>query len=122
VAVGSYDDAAHAEHNLIERWDGLQWTVEQSPDPGANVNVLLGVSCPAPRACTAVGLADAGGDFSYTPVALRWEGYGWTLDDTPHNTAAFEAVACDSAAACLAVGGLYENPDSSRPFAARYHQ
>ena len=37
--VGNFGDpVSHAEHTLIEHWDGNAWTVETSPNPGGSAN------------------------------------------------------------------------------------
>ena len=76
--------------------------------PGASLD---GVSCPAPRACTAIGFyfTDVGGQL----LAERWNGTTWTEQPTPLFPGVHEiaqpAVSCPTQGSCIAVGG-YE-PD-----------
>ncbi len=58
TAVGNYDsgNARSGFLTLAERWNGTEWTLQQSPGPiGASVSQLAGVSCPTPQTCIAVG-------------------------------------------------------------------
>lgn len=55
VAVGSWVDTAEVFHPEIQRFDGTAWHLQQPVErPGAAAG-LLGVSCPSPTACVAVG-------------------------------------------------------------------
>ena len=55
VAVGSWVDGAQVFHPQIQRFDGTAWHLQQPVErPGAAAG-LLGVSCPSPTACVAVG-------------------------------------------------------------------
>jgi len=66
TAVGYYQnyrtnhDAAGV--SLAEAWDGVVWTVQNTPNPSWRADTLQGVSCVASSACTAVGVHyEAGG-------------------------------------------------------------
>ncbi len=105
IAVGGSDNGA-----IAEQWNGSAWHLltVPSPSPGAS---LTGVSCLAPRACTAIGFyfTDAGGQL----LAERWNGTTWNEQPTPlfpgvHDMAQ-PAVSCPTRGSCIAVGG-YE-PD-----------
>jgi hypothetical protein len=109
TAVGTYDGGISVgDVTLAERWDGVSWTVQSTPDPaGATDSELLGVACTAATACTAVG------EFvnsSYVPVTLaeRWNGASWTVQSTPDPTGATDStlfgVDCAAATSCTAVG------------------
>ena len=57
-AVGFYYDGGGTFTNqtLIERWDGSSWSIVSSPNAGADqYNSLVGVTCPSPSECWAVG-------------------------------------------------------------------
>jgi hypothetical protein len=57
TAVGLYY-TGRADRTLVERWNGLRWSVVASPDVGKHHNELDGVtSIPKTRATVAVGLA-----------------------------------------------------------------
>jgi hypothetical protein len=93
---------------LAEHWDGTSWTVQTTPSPpGATRSFLLGVSCTAANACTAVGFYDDA-DGNQLTLAERWDGGNWTIQTTPNpsgsTTSQFNEVSCSSATACTAVG------------------
>ncbi len=90
---------------LAERWDGTSWSIQATPDTGAN-SAFTGVSCPSATDCTAVG-------FSFDPsasppLAEHWDGTSWSIQATPTPAGAsgsvLNAVSCTSATACTAVG------------------
>jgi hypothetical protein len=43
-AVGQYEGINSLQRTLVEHWGGSQWSVVASPSPGAEFNVLQGVS------------------------------------------------------------------------------
>ena len=65
------------------------------------------VSCSAPDACTAVGLAGFP-DGQGRTLAEQWDGTSWQLQTTPvppHTPVAeYDAVSCTAATACTAAG------------------
>jgi hypothetical protein len=67
-------------------------------------DLLNGVSC-APRQCIAVGSYYYGTAASHTLVEL-WTGSAWRLEPSPDGPkySSLQAVSCDPAAGCLAVG------------------
>jgi hypothetical protein len=84
------------------------WTVESTPAPlNSDGTALNGVSCSAPRACTAVGFYDAPSGAS-PPVAERWNGVDWAIQPVPNPPDAsgefLRAVSCPRARSCTAVG------------------
>ena len=64
-------------------------------------DVLFGVSCPAARACTAVGSTTSDG--TGARVAKAWNGSSWSVQAVPGDGFLFD-VSCTSARACTAVG------------------
>jgi hypothetical protein len=108
TAVGWYVTTAGRELALAERWDGRRWAVEPAPAPaGSQGSGLFGISCTAPRACTAVGqyVSRAGGVLA---LAERWDGLRWVIQPAPAPAGSqgseFSAVSCGSAGSCTAVG------------------
>jgi len=80
-AVGDvYVPALHAHQTLIERFDGLKWSVIPSPNQSTMNNGLNGVSM-ASGGGWAVGYAvkDGSAGPKYQPLALRWNGAQWSL-------------------------------------------
>ncbi len=98
---------------LAEHWDGHQW-VAQHPGSPFGVAELVSVSCATATSCVAVGDVYAGADIvPRTRLVTRWNGTSWHTDTTPlpHDAVrganednSFLGVACNSAAACVAVG------------------
>ena len=86
------------------------WSVQSVPRPaGATGAALSGVSCPATRACAAIGSYDTAGNTTGLPVAERWNGSNWSITAAPRvpNGAAWIALnglSCPSAQTCTAVG------------------
>jgi len=60
LAVGT----SHTEtsnNTLVERWDGVSWSIVASPDPpNSSDNELAAIACPSATACLAVGSSDHG--------------------------------------------------------------
>jgi hypothetical protein len=108
TAVGYYRDNSGADRTLAERWDGISWVVQATPNPtGATRGRLNGVSCTAVGVCTAVGFySNSSGDD--LTLAERWDGSSWVIQATPNPTGAtlsrLNGVSCTSASACTAVG------------------
>ena len=105
TAVGSYSPGSGVL-TLAERWDGSNWTVEDTPNvPGAAWNLLTGISCPAPEHCIAVGYSVT---TKVRPLVERWDGVSWTIVPTPRPRGAFwfelVAVSCAGVHDCVAVG------------------
>lgn len=106
VAVGAHHGAA-----LIERWDGVAWTIMTAPGlAGASDARLSGVSCASSSACVAVGSDTAGQ--APRPLVERWDGTSWSLQTVPDpsgdTAGALSGVSCSAADACTAVGSEAE--------------
>jgi hypothetical protein len=107
VAVG-FISRHGAFATLAERWDGLQWRQQRTPDPrGAANSYLLSVSCPGTTTCTAVGLSATRSGVRRA-LAEQWDGTSWRLQTTPNPrhqaNIQLRSVSCPSAKACTAVG------------------
>ncbi len=107
-AVGQFN-AAHSQ-NLIETWNGSQWTPAQNvPDTSATLDQgLRGIDCFSATTCSAVGLATAGSGPSPATLALQWNGSSWSIvADTPNQgtvQSTLAGVSCVTNWACVAVG------------------
>ncbi len=67
TAVGAATQASpFAELTLAEVWDGTSWSVQSTASPSPAHNQLIGVSCGASGACTAVGWAYDPGNIQAT--------------------------------------------------------
>ncbi len=115
-AVGFDYDNSHGNgiyRPLIERWDGLSWSVVPSADLGTNaIAYLHGITCISSAQCWAVGFyAEAPGPPNwYRTLVERWDGNTWTIVPSPNfnetqNHALFD-VTCTSVTDCWAVGGI----------------
>ena len=91
---------------VAERWDGTSWT--QQSLPKAPTDSLLGVSCTAMAACTAVGESSKNtSGIPASTMALTWNGTSWQRAATPSpagRSSQLSAVSCTSATTCVAVG------------------
>jgi len=91
---------------LAETWNGGRWrAITPAAVPRARVSQLIGVSCPRPNTCTAVGsylTATAG-----AALAERWNGRSWHIQATAGNAPSggvLSAVSCPAVRTCIAVG------------------
>jgi len=107
TAVGDYSNGT-ANVTLAEGWNGTRWSIEPTPNPpGSRGNYLFGISCPAPRSCTAVGdfIARTGAQMTLTE---HWNGSAWSIQPTPklpgHQQGILFGVSCAAPDACTAVG------------------
>ena len=109
IAVGFSTATTGESTTLAERWDGSRWRLQPSPVPAGTISAgLSGVSCPSPRACTAVGEFFSSGQRELA-LAERWDGAGWQVQPVPSPAGArqgseLSAVSCPSADRCFAVG------------------
>jgi hypothetical protein len=95
---------------LIESWNGSTWVIVPSPDPSFGDTMLVGVSCPAKNACTAVGTNDATG--ADQTLVEAFAGGPWAIQpsaDAGTTANMLQGVSCASAAACTAVGEFVNN-------------
>jgi hypothetical protein len=106
TAVGFFDNSAGNQLTLAERWDGSNWTVQQTPNPaGSTTSQLNEVSCSSATACTAVGSATG------QIWAEAWNGTNWTIQSTPipggGSDPSLSGVSCTAPNACTAVGSFF---------------
>ena len=111
TAVGSFSDAS-GTFALAERWNGLGWAIQRTPNPpGSKRTVLNGVSCTPSTVCTAVGSFRNG---TYA-LAERWRGSTWSIQPTAtdisipasESEATLNAVSCTATTNCMAVGSHF---------------
>ena len=110
-AVGYYQDASSVSQTLVERWDGVSWTIVSSPNRASD-NLLLDVACLSPSQCWAVGLS---GLSNGQTLVEEWDGASWTIASSSNvNGAQFHqlrGVTCSQISQCWAVGE-YQNQGS----------
>jgi hypothetical protein len=75
-AVGYYFDSKGVRKTLIEHYDGADWSIVPSPNPGGVSDALLGVTGVAAGDVWAVGFTSAG--FGYDALLLHYDGGDWT--------------------------------------------
>jgi hypothetical protein len=80
------------------------WVIQPTPDAAGVTRILFAVSCPAVRACTAVGEQQTAAGVR-RPLAERWNGVRWAVLPARGGNAAFNGVSCPAARECIAVGG-----------------
>ena len=118
-AVGT-TNASGTFQTLVESFGGTAWTVATSPNSSTSEdNVLSAVDCFSMTTCTAIGTADTATNTS-NPLALVWNGQGWTLVASTPSSADFTAsgvasVSCVTNWECVA-GGSYSNSGTTDPF------
>ncbi len=108
TAVGTYTTSDSTQRTLVESWDGSVWSIIPSPNTSPTDNdVLLGVSCSSPSACTAVG-TDTTSDSTTRTLIESWNGSAWSILASPNVPAAssnlLSGVSCSGPSACFAVG------------------
>ena len=79
MAVG--EQRGHAGvSTFAESWDGVRWALERSPNPAGSVSsALIGVDCPSPTACVAVG-GYRQRSLVERAFAAAWDGSSWTIE------------------------------------------
>ena len=110
VAVGDYETST-ATKTLVERWNGVRWSIQASPNPVAiAVSALASVRCVSSSLCFAVGSAFVGTTDSSAEHTLveRWNGSSWSIVTSPNqpsaNDSGLTGVTCTSTTSCFAVG------------------
>jgi hypothetical protein len=103
TAVG-YVEGPSKTVTLAERWNGTEWTIQDTPNPaGDKTSRLTGVSCSSQSLCTAVGYS-----FETGTIIERWDGHAWTIQPSPNAPNALSSylngVSCPTDGSCVAVG------------------
>ncbi len=100
------------------------WAVERTPIPPGVNSELDGVSCAAPRSCTAVGFMTGAAGAEAT-LAERWNGGSWSIQPTPKRAGATDGslvgVSCSSSRSCIAVGSSITRGGAERTLAERWN-
>lgn len=123
-AVGAFTAPGDAQRPLAETWRGAGWSESTWPGlPGPPDAALLGVSCPSPSSCLAVGY-DIDPKGGYRPLTELRRGRGWTASTPPKPPAASEptlaAISCAAPDACMAVG-FFVGSGVPRPLAEAWN-
>ncbi len=103
-AVGYDGNAGGVAQTLTEHWDGAQWSVVTSPNPGSGGNTLFGVTAISASSVWAVGITNS---TSQQPLVEHWDGSHWSVVTSPSlpslNNALY-SVAAVSESSVWAVG------------------
>ena len=96
-AVGFYRSGgdSNATSTLVEHWNGQQWQVVSSPNPGSTGNLLYGISAVSANNIWAVGQY-----FNTSPdqgLVEHWNGTRWNVVNTPDTGTASNALFAVSA-------------------------
>ncbi len=108
TAVGHYLNDPGTELTLAERWNGKEWSLQETPNPsGAKGSTLASVSCAGAEACTAVGHYVNSSSKEVT-LGEVWSSKKWTVQEPPNpaeaKASSLSGVSCTAAEACTAVG------------------
>jgi sugar lactone lactonase YvrE len=109
TAVGFYKNGGGSPFlSFAESWNGKEWKIQTTENPlGATKVELLGVSCSATGACTAVGTY-TNSTSETLGLAERLSGTEWKIQGTSNpsggKSVELSGVSCPSASACTAVG------------------
>jgi hypothetical protein len=110
VAVGTYEDTAHARLGLVATLAGGTWTALTAPEAGLNpppaadpLTGLDGVSCPKPGMCAAIGDYVSTTNHEYGLTETLTSGT-WTPAAVPGPSEGLTSVACPASGSCDAVG------------------
>ncbi len=124
VAVGSFSGGGGEDEPLIDRWDGSNWTSDDTPLPSWAVSgSLAAVSCRSARVCVAVGSITTTRGHQL-PLVERWSDSGWSVVSAPtprRSTGdSLDGVSCTSPRACIAVGSFTNHAQGELPLSERW--
>jgi hypothetical protein len=122
-AVGSYSTGT-AFQTLIEKWNGLSWSIVSSPNAGTlQDNYLYGVTCSSTSECWAVGNVSSSSG-SQTLIE-KWDGTSWSIVSSPNPDTAqndtLSAVNCAPAGGCWAVGYYYSDNGTAQTLIEKWN-
>jgi hypothetical protein len=117
---------------LAEAWDGANWRIVPSPDPGTNHGSSLDqVSCTSATFCVGVGATEQNNgttkspNFVFQQLIETWNGATWqiTSDTSPAGSTNSDlgTVSCASATFCLALGHKSTASGPSIPLAESFN-
>ncbi len=108
-AVGGYYNGSYGQTE-IQHWDGVAWSVVDSPNLSRRDHFLYGVDCTSASDCWALGVYIPDTGDRILTLAVRWDGNSWTDKAAPsvaslkHNYLEWGSIDCVSASDCWAVG------------------
>lgn len=103
IAVGYSGDGAGHYSTLVERWNGIFWTIIPSANPeGFQQARLYDISCISVSDCWAVGGARKEIFKPEVALAEHWNGASWAVN-SPEMSVYLGDVSCASSSSCVAV-------------------
>lgn len=81
-AVGTNGNGS-IDETLIEHWDGANWSIMSSPNPGTALNQLLAVSATSTSDAWAVGNSWYLIGNNKSPLIEHWDGTSWNVVPSP---------------------------------------
>jgi hypothetical protein len=94
------------EQTLVEHWNGKQWSIVSSPNPGPQVSALTGVTAVSANDALAVGFY-VGSNNIWDTLTEQWDGTQWSVVSSPSPGTGINylaSVSADSASDAWAVG------------------
>jgi hypothetical protein len=108
-AVGYYVNGEGYKQTLVERWNGITWSIIASPSTTpTRDNFLQAVTCVSASDCWAVGASSVNFN-GYTKgktLTMHWDGTAWAIVASPNSMDwdTLADVTCTSTSNCWAVG------------------
>lgn len=84
-AVGDAENASNAQNTLAEHWNGTQWSIITSPNPGGDAGAphyLYAVAAVSTTDVWAVG-SDLNASNETQTLILHWDGTSWSVVQSP---------------------------------------
>jgi hypothetical protein len=81
-AVGDYENLDRSSGSLIEHWNGTNWRVVSSPDPGNGL--LSSVAADASNDIWAVGRWNISRATAFQTLVEHWNGHKWSVVPSPN--------------------------------------
>ena len=85
-AAGVYlNSQTKSDQTVIEHWNGKQWSVVPSPNPGPGDNLLFGICASSGNDVWAVGtFSNPNGYYHYDTLIEQWNGTSWNVSSSPN--------------------------------------
>ena len=104
-AVGYGQSQTALYSTLIEHWDGMSWTIVNSPSPSTVQNQLFSITCNSSADCWTVGTFRTGSNNRTTQTLIEhWDGSAWSVVSSPTTGYKLTSVTCTTSSDCWAVG------------------
>lgn len=122
-AVGNYISSGGVHQTLTMHWNGTQWSIATSPNPGSSINRLFAVAAVSANDVWAVGNYSIPASDTFRTLTMHWNGTQWSLISSPNPGLDYNlviGVTATSADDAWAVG-FYTNGRSSPPQTLTIH-